>query len=76
MEQPYEALDESEEDEGGIDRRTVIALALFVGCFSVAVGLGYLVNPGIGWLFAGIQLIAVVVAVSLAHESVGDGQGR
>lgn len=65
-----------EEEEGGIDRRTLIAGGLFVGCFAVAVGLGYLLSPGVGWLFAGMVLIAAVVAASLAHESATDGQGQ
>lgn len=70
---PYEDIG-IEEEEGGIDRRTLIGGALFVGCFATAVGLGYLVSPGVGWLFAGMVLIAVVVAATLTQESAGDGR--
>lgn len=74
MYEQEEHIENMDEEEGGIDRRTVIGGGLFVGCFSIAVGLGYLVGPGMGWLFAGMVLIAVVVAASLARESAGDGR--
>lgn len=44
-----------EEREGGDDAGCLV----FMGALSVAVGIGYLVSPGAGWLVFGLLLLVV-----------------
>lgn len=67
MYEPDEDIDE-DEDEEIIDDKTKIAALIGGGSVAIAIGLGYLFNPGVGWIFIGVLLIAVVVTNSLTAK--------